>query len=58
MYCLQWAHYTMGPNEQNQHLTELRQKVGIYVHTEVIVPDFDGKHKLSSNKKDEKTVSR
>ena len=25
--CWQWANFTMGPNEQNQHFAELRQKV-------------------------------
>ena len=29
-YCWQWTHFTMGPNEQNQHFAELRQK---YVYT-------------------------
>ena len=27
LYCWQWANFTMGPNEQSQHLAELRQKV-------------------------------
>ena len=26
LYCWQWAHFTIGPNEQNQHFAKLRQK--------------------------------
>ena len=26
LYCRQWAHFTMGPNEQNQHFAESRRK--------------------------------
>ena len=31
-YCWQWTHFTMGPNEQNQHFAELRQKI-VYTYT-------------------------
>ena len=27
-----WANFTMGPNEQNQHIAELRQKVFLYTY--------------------------
>ena len=30
--CWQWTHFTMGPNEQNQHFAELRQKIHLYIH--------------------------
>ena len=26
-YCWQWTHFTMVPNEQNQHFAEMRQKI-------------------------------
>ena len=44
----------MGPNEQNPHFTELRQKVGIYIQQIVLLrglPSLDGKHKLFVSKK-------
>ena len=46
LYCWQWAHFTMGPNEQNQHFSELRQKVCLYIHVVVLLrclPSLDGK---------------
>ena len=45
-YCWQWTHFTMGPNEQNQHFTELRQKICVYIHGVVLLtclPSLDGK---------------
>ena len=36
MFCLQWKNLSMGPNEQNQHFTVLRQSM--YIHTVVNVP--------------------
>ena len=45
-YCWQWTHFTMGPNEQNQHFAEFRQKICVYVHVVVLVtclPSLDGK---------------
>ena len=31
LYCRQWAHFTKGTNEQNQHFVELRQKLERFV---------------------------
>ena len=45
-YCWQWTHFTMGPNEQNQHFTELRQNNCLYIHVVVLLtclPSLDGK---------------
>ena len=45
-YCWQWTHFTMGPNEQNQHFAELRQKNCLYIHVVVLLtclPSLDGK---------------
>ena len=45
-YCWQWTHFTMGPNEQNQHFAELRQKICLYIHVVVLLtrlPSLDGK---------------
>ena len=53
LYCLQWANFIMGPNEQNQHLTELRQKVYIYQQKLVLLiglQSLDVKHKLFAAK--------
>ena len=36
-YCWQWTHFTMGPNEQNQHFAELRQKI-CFIHTRSSAP--------------------
>ena len=44
---LYWSHFTMGPNEQNQHFIELRQKVGTYIQKIVLLrglPSLDGKN--------------
>ena len=37
LYCWQWVYFTMGPNEQNQHFAELRQKVCLYIHVVVLL---------------------
>ena len=45
-YCWQWTHFTMGPNEQNQHFAELRHKICLYIHVVVLLtclPSLDGK---------------
>ena len=45
-YCWQWTHFTMWPNEQNQHFAELRQKNCLYIHVVVLLtclPSLDGK---------------
>ena len=45
-YCWQWTHFTMGPNEQNLHFAELRQKICLYIHVVVLLtclPSLDGK---------------
>ena len=45
-HCWQWTHFTMGPNEQNQHYAELRQKVCQYKHVVGLLtclPSLDGK---------------
>ena len=44
----------MGPNEQNQHFAELRQKVCLYIHILVLqrgLPSLDGKLKRFLKKK-------
>ena len=46
LYCWQWTHFTMGPNEQNQYFAELRQKICLYIHVVVLLtclPSLDGK---------------
>ena len=53
-YCWQWTHFTMGPNEQNQHIAELRQKICLYIHLVVLLtclPSSDGKLKCFVTKK-------
>ena len=45
-----------GPNEQNQHLTELRQKVGIQLYDIVLLiglPGLDGKQEIFVTQKEE-----
>ena len=45
-YGWQWTHFTMGPNEQNQHFTELRQKCCLNIYLGVLLtclPSLDGK---------------
>ena len=44
--CWQWANFTIGPNEQNQHFAELRQKVCSYKHVVLLLrclPSLDSK---------------
>ena len=51
----------MGPNGQNQHFGELRQKVCLYIHAVVLIrgmPSLEGKNKLFVGKKEEKAVSQ
>ena len=46
LYCWQWKHFTMGPNEQNQHFAELRQKICLHIYGVVLLtcsPSLDGK---------------
>ena len=50
----------MGPNEQNQHFAELRQKVCSYIHAVVLLrglPSLDGKNELFVGKKEEKRLA-
>ena len=45
-YCWQWTHFTIGPNEQNQHFAELRQKICLHIYVVVLLtclPSLDGK---------------
>ena len=45
-YCWQWTHFTMEPNEQNQHFEELRQRLCLYIRVVVLLtslPSLDGK---------------
>ena len=44
--CRQWANFTMGPNEQNQHFAELRLKICLCIHALVLLkclPSLDVK---------------
>ena len=53
-YCWQWTHFTMVPNEQNQHFAELRQKLCLYIYVVVLLtclPSLDGKHERFVTKK-------
>ena len=34
--CWQWVNFTMGTNVQNQHFSESRQKVCLYIHEVVL----------------------
>ena len=52
--------FTMGPNEQNQHFAELRQKVCFCIHALVLLscwPSLEGKNELLWDK-EEKVVSQ
>ena len=43
----------LGPNEQNQHFVELRQKECLYIHALVLLrglPSLEGKNKLFGGK--------
>ena len=51
----------MGPNEQNQHFAELRQKVCLYIHVVVLqrgLPSLNGKIACFVTKKMEKAVAK
>ena len=53
-HCWQWAYFTMGPNEQNQHFAELRQKVFSYIYAVVLLrglPSLEGKNELFEGKR-------
>ena len=59
-YCWQWAHFTIGPNEQNQHFAELRQGECLYIHIVVLLrclPSLDGKLDRFVTKKMQKAVA-
>ena len=46
--------FTMGPNEQNQHFAEFRQKVCLYIHAVVQLrglPSLEGKNELFVGKR-------
>ena len=58
LYCWQWANFTMGPNGQNQHLAELRQKVCLYIHAVVLLRCLEGKNKLFVGKKWKKLLAK
>ena len=58
--CWQWANFTMGPNGQNQHFAELRQKVSVYIYAVVLLrglPSFDGINELFVGKKRKKLLT-
>ena len=60
-HCCQWANFTMGPNEQNQHFAELRQKLCLYIHAVVLLrglSSWEGKNEIFVGKKEEKAVSQ
>ena len=53
-YCWQWTHFAMGPNEQNQHFAELRQKICLHIYVVVLLtclPSLDGKRERFVTKK-------
>ena len=52
-----WANFTMGPNEQNQHFAELRQKVCLYIHAVKRFAKFEWQKRTFCRKKEEKAVS-
>ena len=59
-YCWQWSNFTMGPNEQNQHFVELRQKVCLHIHAVVLqrgLPSLEGKNELFVGKKRKKRLA-
>ena len=60
-HCCQLANFTMGPNEQNQHFAELRQKVCLYIHAVVLLrglPSLEGKNELFVGKKRKKRLAQ
>ena len=51
----------MGPNGQNQHFAELRQKISLYIHAVVLLrglPSLEGKNKLFVGKKRKKLLAK
>ena len=59
--CWQWANFTMGPNGQNYHFAELRQKVCLYIHAVVLLrglPSLKGKSELFVGKKMKKLLAK
>ena len=51
----------MGPNEQNQHFAELRQKVCLYIHVVMpltSLPSLEGKLVCFVTKKMENAVAK
>ena len=61
LYSWQWTHFTMGPNEQNQHFAELRQKICLYIHVVVLLtclPSLDGELERFVTKKVSKMITR
>ena len=60
-FCLNWANFTMGPNEQNQDFAELRQKVCLYIHAVMLLrglPGLDGINELFVGKKRKKLLAK
>ena len=56
----QWANFTMGPNGQNQHFGELRQKVCLYIHAVVLLmglPSLEAKNELFVGKMREELLA-
>ena len=60
-YCWQWTHFTMGPNEQNQHFAELRPKK-MFIHTRGSSPNmfakFGWKTRTFCHKKVAKVIAK
>ena len=51
----------MGPNEQNQHFAELRQKVCVYMHTVVLLrglSSLNDKNELFVGKKRKRVLAQ
>ena len=51
----------MGPNGQNQHFAELRQKVCLHIHAVVLLrglPSLEGKNELFVGKKRKKLLAK
>ena len=60
-HCCQWANFAMGPNEQNKHFAELRQKVCSYIHAVVQLrglPRLECKIELFVRKKRKKPLAK
>ena len=55
------AYFTMGPNDQNQHFAELRQKSCVYINALVLLrglPSSEDKNELFVGKKRKKRLAR